>query len=436
MLAIAVLVGPFLLLKRRARYGMSQKLGNIPETLKTKYSAAGCIRPIWFHAVSVGEFNAAWPLLKRLNEKYPQQTIVISSTTGAGQKLAKERSSSFADCIYFPYDLPWCTGNWLDVLKPKLVTIVETEIWPGFVNQCKSKNIPITMINARMSPRSFKSYNRFRAFFGPVLRNFHSVGVQSTSEAERYKKVAGDSLKVQVLGNIKFDGLEPITQTEQQELMKKLNLLPDELVFVAGSTHDGEETAVVNAFKKLSDPKGKRLIIAPRHPERFDKVADIIRLAGFRPRRFSENEKFEQEGNVYLLDAIGHLAKFYSLASIAFVGGTIAPIGGHNIVEPFTYSVPVITGPHLHKTKDVADALLLHDALTVAQDDSELAQMLQLLLNDPERRKQLGRNGNEWLKESQGAVNRALEMIESICGLAQPTTSGTTPIETARGERR
>lgn len=436
MFAVAVLIGPFLLLKKRARYGMPQKLGIIPEAIKAKYQSPTCGRPIWFHAVSVGEFNAAWPLLKRLHEKHPQQPIVISSTTGAGHKLAEERASSFAECIYFPYDLPWCTANWLNVLQPKLVTIVETEIWPGFVNECKKRNIPITMINGRMSPRSFGSYYKFRYVFGPVLRDFHSIGVQSVGEAERYRKVAGEALPVQILGNIKFDGLEPISQMEQNELRNKLNLEASELVFIAGSTHEGEEVAIVNAFKKLEDARGKRLIIAPRHPERFDKVADIIRLAGFRPRRFSENEKFEQEGNVYLLDAIGHLAKFYSVATVAFVGGTIAPIGGHNIVEPFTYSVPVITGPHLHKTKDVADALSARNALTIVQDEKELAEQLQALLNDPQRRRQLGQLGNEWLKESQGAVDRALVMIEDIVQLNSNAKSEATQTETAQGERR
>lgn len=436
ILAVAVLIGPFLLLKKRARYGLAQKLGSIPAAIKEKYQDPNCVQPIWFHAVSVGEFNAAWPLLKQLHDKHPLQTIVISSTTGAGHKLAQERAASFADCIYFPYDLPWCTGNWLAVLQPKLVTIVETEIWPGFVNQCKNKGIPITMINGRMSPRSFNSYYKFRTFFAPVLRNFYAIGVQSAAEAERYRKVAGESLELHILGNIKFDGLEPITHAEQQELKERLNLKQGELVFVAGSTHEGEETAVLNAFRKLPDPGGKRLIIAPRHPERFDKVADLIRLAGFRPRRFSENEKFEQEGNVYLLDAIGHLAKFYSVATVAFVGGTLAPIGGHNVVEPFTYSVPVVAGPHLHKTKDVAEALVARDALTIVQDDKELADQVQMLFADAERRTQLGRHGKEWLKESQGAVNRALELIENIADLKVSSKPESAQVETAQGERR
>ncbi len=437
MIVIAVLVGPFLLFKRRARYGMPQKLGFVPDALRQKYQAANCVRPIWFHAVSVGEFNAALPLLKRLHEKHPQQTIVVSSTTGAGHKLAQERVSQFADCVYFPYDLPWCTANWLDALNPKLVTIVETEIWPGFVNQCKEKNIPVTMINGRMSPRSFGSYYKFRSFFGPVLRQFHLIGVQSSGEAERYRKVAGESLPLQILGNIKFDGLEPISKSEQEELMQKLNLSEGELVFIAGSTHDGEETAVLNAFKKLADARGKRLVIAPRHPERFDRVADTIRLAGFRPRRFSEDEKFEQEGNVYLLDAIGHLAKFYSVATVAFVGGTLAPIGGHNIVEPFTYSVPVLAGPHLHKTKDVADALLARKALTVVQNEDELAEQLQRLFDSAELRDQLGQIGNEWLRESQGAVDRALSMIEATVQLdVTPTKAEPNKIESVQGDRR
>lgn len=437
MIVIAVLIGPFLLLKRRARYGMPQKLGTVPESLKQKYQSPNCVRPIWFHAVSVGEFNAALPLLKRLHEKHPQQTLVVSSTTGAGHKLAQERASQFADCIYFPYDLPWCTANWLNALNPKLVTIVETEIWPGFVNQCKERNIPVTMINGRMSPRSFGSYYKFRAFFGPVLRQFHLIGVQSSGEAERYRKVAGESLPLQILGNIKFDGLEPISKTEHEELVQKLNLTAGDLVCIAGSTHEGEETAILNAFKKLPDAKGKRLVIAPRHPERFDKVADTIRLAGFRPRRFSESEKFEQEGNVYLLDAIGHLAKFYSVATVAFVGGTLAPIGGHNVVEPFTYSVPVLTGPHLHKTKDVADALLARKALTIVQNEDELAEQLQRFFDSPDLRKQLGESGNEWLRESQGAVDRALSMIEETVQLdASPTKVEPNKIESVQGDRR
>ncbi len=432
MVSIAVLLGPFLLLKRRARYGMPQKLGVIPDAIKDKYSAANACKPIWFHAVSVGEFTAAWPLLKRLHEQHPQQSLVISSTTGAGHALAQERASNFAECIYFPYDLPWATAKWLNVLNPKLVTIVETEIWPGFVHQCKQRNIPVAMINGRMSPRSFGSYYKMRSFFGPVLRDFHMVGVQSSSEAERYKKVAGESLPVQVLGNIKFDGLEPISQEEQEELLTKLNLSLNDQVIVVGSTHEGEEAAILNAYKRLKTTKRTHLIIAPRHPERFDRVADLIRLAGFRPRRFSENEKFEQEGNVYLLDAIGHLAKFYSVATVAFVGGTLVPIGGHNIVEPFTYSVPVIAGPHLHKTKDVAEALLSRNALIVVHDEKELSQQLERLLENPELRQQLGKHGHDWLKESQGAVDRAMAMIESLVSLNQPIVQ---KIETA-GDKR
>lgn len=433
MILVAVLVGPFLLLKKRARFGMSQKLGTVPESLKQKYSASGTTRPIWFHAVSVGEFNAALPLLKRLHEKHPSQSIVVSSTTGAGHALAKERISDFADCFYFPYDLPWCTGSWLDALNPKLVTIVETEIWPGFANQCKERGIPISMVNARMSPRSFKSYYKFRAFFGPVLRNFKAIGVQSSNEFDRFKNVAGESLSVRVLGNIKFDGLQPISVEEQNALFAKLKIDKNDKVFIAGSTHEPEESAVIAAYKQLKDKKNTKLIIAPRHPERFDKVADIIRLAGFRPRRFSQDEKFEQEGNVYLLDAIGHLAKFYSVATVTFVGGTIAPIGGHNIVEPFTYGVPVIAGPHLHKTKDVADALLASDALIVVQDEDELATQLESLMNNAQRRHELGSKGEAWLHQSQGAVDRALNLIEELALLESKTE---TKIETAQGERR
>jgi len=424
-----LLVGPFLLLKRRNRYGLAAKLGAVPDALKKKYGAKDAQRPLWFHAVSVGEINAGLPLIMRLHQRHPHQPIVVSTTTGAGYKHAQEKLAQVADCFYFPYDVAWSINNYFAALKPRLVTVIETEIWPGFLHRAKQLAVPTAMVNARMSPRSFNSYNRWRAFFGPVLRNFDVIGVQTSTEFNRYKRVGGEKLNLQILGNIKFDGLTPISPAQIEELRQRLQLKQSERVFVVGSTHEGEEAVVLTAYKQLSAELPTRLVMAPRHPERFDRVADMIRAAGFRPRRFSLAEAFEREGDVLLLDSIGNLMKFYAVADVAFVGGTLVPIGGHNLMEPYTYSVPVIAGPYIHKTKDVADTLQNGNAIVFVKDGKELERELFRLLNSKELRKQLGANGHSLLTQSQGAVDRAVLLLESLVDMTSYSNGSDKPVE-------
>jgi 3-deoxy-D-manno-octulosonic-acid transferase len=424
-----LLVGPFLLLKKRTRYGLLAKLGAVPSALAKKYGAKDAQRPIWFHAVSVGEINAGLPLIMSLHKHHPQQPIIVSTTTGAGYQHAQERLAQVADCFYFPFDVPWSVNNYLTILKPRLVTIIETEIWPGFLHRCKQLNVPTAMVNARMSPRSFNSYNRWRAFFGPVLADFDVIGVQSSTEFNRYKRVGGENLNVQILGNIKFDGLTPISAAEIAKLRQQLRLVPADQVFVVGSTHEGEESIVLQAYRQLPAAGKTKLVIAPRHPERFDRVAEMIGAAGLRPRRFSRQEGFENEGDVLLLDSIGNLMKFYAVADVALVGGTLVPVGGHNLMEPYTYSVPVIAGPYIHKTKDVADTLQNGNAIVFVKDSQELERELFRLLNSKELRMQLGANGHNLLTQSQGAVDRAVTLLEGLVDMSSYSTEKGKPGE-------
>jgi 3-deoxy-D-manno-octulosonic-acid transferase len=413
---VLLVAGPFLLFKKKARAGLWQKLGFVPAALKTKKNQLnGCV---WFHAVSVGEFNAVTPLIKAFHSKYPTVPIVVSTTTYTGQKLAQEKISDIATVFYFPYDLPFATSPYLDLLKPRLVVIAETEIWPGFCSECKKRKVKLVVVNGRISPRSFKSYFRYRAFFGPVLRLFDEIGVQSKEEAERYSKIGGSETRIRVLGNLKFDGLKPVSLEESEQLRARINLPPDRFTLVAGSTHEGEEIAMLKAYGRMLDINGGaaassvRLIIVPRHPERFDHVAALIDQNGYKVRRHSRNEVFDDSGReVYLLDVIGKLFDFYSLATVAFVGGTIAPIGGHNIMEPYAYEVPVAVGPHIEKTRDVADALVARQAIVIAPDADAVVEQLLHYYNDASRRTLDGRAGSEILKASQGALAKAMDLL-------------------------
>lgn len=411
---VLLFAGPFLLLSKKARAGISQKLGFLPQELKVISGQAE--KRAWFHAVSVGEFNALYPLLVEFHKQHPEFRLFVSTTTRTGQELACNKVSSIATVFYFPLDLPWATNNFLKAIKPNLVAIVETEIWPGFMNQCRNTGIPVLLVNGRLSPRSYRSYSRWRWFFKPVVNQFSAVAVQSDSEAARFRHLAGDSLNIAVCGNLKFDGLKVIPQAEAKALRQTLALTDSCLTLVAGSTHEKEEAALLQAAAKTK----LRLILVPRHPERFERVAKIIEEHGLRPRKHSKNEAFESEKDVYLLDTIGQLNRYYSIADIAFVGGTIAPVGGHNLVEPCIYKVPVLCGSHVHKTKDVAASLLADNALLMVHNQNELEKKIAELIDSKKSRQEIGEAGYLWLEKSQGALKRTLAVLESVLNKNEP----------------
>jgi 3-deoxy-D-manno-octulosonic-acid transferase len=412
--ALLAVCGPFLLLSPKARAGLSQKLGIVPHTQKGWTSKAVSGRPrIWFHAVSVGEFNALWSLLEPFRAAFPGWDIFISTTTATGQSLAQERAGGFAHVFHFPLDLPWATAAFLDAIEPDAIAVVETEIWPGFLAQCQARGIKTLILNGRLSPKSFRWYSTCQALFGPVFRSFNAIVAQSTNEVERYRAVAGAAARAVACGNIKFDGLVAVSPERRQELINCTAIKDSDMVLVAGSTHEGEESTILKAVQQLRHAK-YRVIIAPRHPERFARVAGIIESYGFRVRRFSLGERFEQDNDVYLLDTIGQLTAFYSVASVAFVGGTLVPIGGHNLVEPATYGVPVVCGPHVHKTRDVAASLLEAKALIKIEGLDALIRQLEKLSEQPNYRSSIGDNGRLWLQKSQGAVKRTLDVLKQV----------------------
>lgn len=415
--ALLALCGPFLLLSPKVRAGLPHKLGIVPKGW-IKKSATGRPR-IWFHAVSVGEFNALWSLLEPFRAAFPDWDIFVSTTTATGQALAQERVGTFANVFHFPLDLPWATAAFLDVIEPDAVAVVETEIWPGFLAQCQARGVKTLILNGRLSPKSLRSYRTCQSLFGPVFRSFNAIVAQSANEVERYRAVAGAAARAVACGNIKFDGLVAVSAERRQEIIDRAGIRECDLVLVAGSTHEGEESTLLKALQQMRQAK-YRMIIAPRHPERFTRVASIIESCGFRVRRYSQGECFEQENDVYLLDIIGQLTAFYSVASVAFVGGTLVPIGGHNLVEPATYGVPVICGPHVHKTRDVATSLIEAKALIKIEGFDALVRQLDKLSEQPNYRSSIGDNGRLWLQKSQGAVQRTLDVLKQVLESEKP----------------
>lgn len=415
LVAALFIVSPILLFVPKTRAGLKQKFGLIDDSLKhtlTEYKGA-----IWIHAVSVGEFNGVFPLIKALKEKYPAKPLIVSTTTEAGQLLAKQRTKDIAQTIYFPFDLPWVVNKLLSIIEPSLVIIFETELWPNFIDLSASKNIPVAILNARMSPRSFKRYKLAKSFFGPLLRKLAFIGTQTTQEIDHYQQVAGKNLPIQVLGNLKYDW-PALEQSAIGSLKEQLGIEPNDIVLVAGSTHNEEEKIILDTYKDFLDNKQTnqhlKVIIAPRHPERFDTVAKIIEDAGFKAKRYSGNEKLMDKSDIYLLDTIGQLANFYSIASLAFVGGTIAKVGGHNLLEPYLYAVPVTCGPHLFKTKEAANILNKENALFIASDAQSVKEKLLDLIENPDLRQKMGKSGQSWLNNNRGAVSRSLAVIDNL----------------------
>lgn len=400
---------PFLLWKEKARAGLSQKLGAVPG--RVRQAVDGSARRIWVHSVSVGEFNATFPLIQAFRQAHPEYAIFISTATATAQRLAQDKLGDVATIFYFPFDLPWAVNSWLDAIRPEIAVIAETELWPGFTYECKKRDIKLCIVNGRISPRSFARYKTCGRLFRSVLERFDAIAAQSNDETLRYRALGADPQKVITCGNMKFDGIKALSTEGQAKLREELGLR-DEFVIVGGSTHEGEEVALLEAFSAVNVPA--RLILVPRHPERFQRVCDIVEAHGCRARRFSRGDRFEQPNDVYVLDAIGHLMAFYSVGSVAFVGGTIAPVGGHSLIEPFAYSIPVVCGPHTDKTRDVARSLLERRALVQVSDSSELTRQICGLAANPAERLRLGSAGRTYLSDSQGAVYRTLALLESL----------------------
>lgn len=397
------------------REGLSERLGRVPARLRTQEDGDGR-KTVWIHAVSVGEVLAAGSLIRELHARTTAIRVVLSTTTRTGQKLARERVGQ--DCaFYFPLDFAWIVRRYLAALRPALLVLVETEFWPNVLSQCGRAGIPVLVVNGRVSDRSFHRYLRLRRLWRPLFKNLALVLAQSEEDADRLKAIGMPPERVEFGGNLKFDVRAPESAAVTAAL--RANLPKGARVLVCGSTMEGEDEILIDAFRELVKTNPKLvMILAPRHPDRFDRVAELLRARSQRSVRRSRwmarPGKFKA-GTVVLLDSIGELASVYSLASVAFVGGSLVPAGGHNPLEPAQFGVPIVMGPHYENFRAIVSRLLEAEALKLAQQET-LAATLALLLRDQELAGLLGARAMEVFDSQTGATDRALAAVLRLTG--------------------
>lgn len=423
--AIFVLLPWFLLdALRHGKYvaGLRERLGSVPGV------DTGGRQIVWLHCVSVGETQAARPLARALLKQFPTHALVVSTTTLTGQKLARDVFRDDAALVfYFPFDWAWSVRRSLSRLKPSLVLIMETELWPRFLRECRRHSVPVALVNGRISEKSFKGYRRLGGFIESVVGTLSLAVMQTEADAERIRALGLSTERTRVSGNIKFDA---DTYTDEQaiqtELRERFAFNDERPLIVAASTHAPEEAITLDAFQKmcaaLANGKRPRLLIAPRHPERFNEVAALLEASGLSwARRSSPPQKrYDHACDVVLLDSIGELRGVYTLAALVFVGGSIARTGGHNVLEPAAAARCIITGAHTFNFSSIMrdflerDALVQLPALTEAEAPDALAQIFRELLNTDERRRRIGENARTALEESRGATDATIALLAPL----------------------
>jgi 3-deoxy-D-manno-octulosonic-acid transferase len=424
---------------RHGKYvqGLSERLGQLPAV-----EASG--RPvIWLHCVSVGEAQAARPLAQAILDKFPTHALVVSTTTLTGQRIARDVFRSDATTVfYFPFDWAWTARRSLRAVNPSIVLIMETELWPNFLRECRKLGVPVAIVNGRLSERSFRRYSLIRRFVKRIVNHLELALMQTEQDAERMRGLGLASNRVFVSGNVKFDapddaGQQPLTE----ELRERFHFDDGRPLFVAASTHSPEERIIVEAFTQLRSTHGNeqvRLLIAPRHPERFAEVAALLESSGLVwERRSGARSPGDSACDVILLDSIGELRAVYPLARIVFVGGSLSQTGGHNILEPAMVGACTVTGAHTFNFKAIVRAFLEANALVQLPPLSEkdapsvLAKTLKGLLANDERRQAIGRCAQAVVEQNRGATARTIELLsplfhESSGSSEQPETEGAT----------
>jgi 3-deoxy-D-manno-octulosonic-acid transferase len=411
---------------RHGKYvaGMRERLGQIPSLQAEQ-------RPvIWLHCVSVGETQAARPLARALLDKYPAHALVVSTTTVTGQRVAREVFRETAAAVfYFPFDWAWTVRRALRQINPAIVLIMETELWPRFLRECRRRRIPVAIVNGRLSERSFRRYKIIRKFISRVVNYLALALMQSEADAQRLCALGMKQERVSISGNIKFDaGVGESEQALTAGLGERFQFDDERPLIVAASTHAPEERTVIEAFRMLRAealPRPPRLLIAPRHPERFAEVAALLDASGFQwVRRSGAASALDSSCDIILLDSIGELRAVYPLATLVFVGGSIAPVGGHNVLEPAMAGACIITGAHTANFAAIMRAFLDAGALIQLPSVPEtaaakaLAQAFGELLTNDELRLKLANNAKVTLEQNRGATERTVRLLAPLLAAA------------------
>lgn len=396
--------------------GLRERLGFLPTIEKQSV--------IWLHCVSVGETQAARPLVERLRKELPQSTLVVSTVTLTGQRLARDLFRTQADRVfYFPFDWTWSVRRALKAMNPAVVLVMETELWPNFLRECKKREIPVALVNGRISRKSFGRYLKIRFFLRRVLACLSIAVMQSERDAERIRELGMRGEKVFTAGNLKFEASG--NGDQNTDLKERFGLQLGLPLVLAASTHAPEEKIILESLKRLLATRTvrlmPRLMLAPRHPERFNEVAALIQASGLSwARRTNDFSASDATASVILLDTIGELPAMYPLATAVFVGGSIVDRGGHNVLEPAAHGVAVITGAHTHNFHAIVD--LLNEAQAIVQlppvEGEEavvkLTEVLRRVLSEAEWRDELARRAKALIMENQGAAERTMKLIAPL----------------------
>jgi 3-deoxy-D-manno-octulosonic-acid transferase len=404
---------PYWLLQRlrhgKYRFGLSERLGRVPPRLLAPEA-----RPvIWVHAVSVGEVVAISGLVAELKHRFSEYRVLVSTTTDTGQKLARTRFGE-ENVFYFPLDFAFAIRPYLRLLRPRLIVIAETEFWPNFLRLAHASGARVAVVNARISDRSWSGYRRFRRLLAVVLRQVDLFLAQTGEDVRRLEEIGALAGRIQVTGNLKFDvpvAAAPPIVASLRAAFQNANAGP---VIVCGSTVDDEEPLLLQAFVNVlaSYPRAV-MILAPRHPERFVKVAELLEELGIRFWRRSLWGGDLIFGGVVLIDTIGELAALYGLADVTFVGGSLVPRGGHNIIEPALHRVPIVVGNHTENFRDIVSLFQSRNAVRVV-GPAEFLLVLMELISNPAERADLGRRAAETLQEQMGATQRTVRALEKL----------------------
>ena len=405
-------------LRHGKHQGLWERLGAAPGKLASSSKPA-----IWVHAVSVGEVLAITPVVEELKTRYPGFRVVVSTVTDTGQRLARERFGE-RDVFYFPLDFAFAVRNYVRVLRPSLVIVAETEFWPNFLRVVKTSGARVAVVNARISDRSFPGYRRLRPLLKHVLKNIEVFLAQSAQDRERLVAIGAVAERVQVSGNLKFDLTPQSTPALLGRLRQALDAGNAGPLLVCGSTVEGEEALLVDTFRQVLTKYGDAvMVLAPRHPERFSQVVKVLENSGVKFWRRSQWKDEPLAGGIFLLDSIGELAAIYELADIAFVGGSLVPRGGHNILEPARAGVATLVGPHNENFRDIVNLFLREGGVCVVSIETVGATFTELLENDKERSK-LGSTAARIFAANSGAKERTLAALEELISPRSPTEAG------------
>ena len=372
---------------------------------------------IWLHGVSLGEVSAAAPLVRALRLRYPETPMVLTTATPTGRARARSLFGDAVQVRYLPYDMPGAVARFLDCIRPRLGIILETELWPNLFKECERRGVPLLLASARLSAKSVARYRRLGGLARGIFSAASLIAVQTREDAERFIAIGAPGSSIRVVGNIKFDvEIGAVAPCEGRELRESLG--GERPIWIAGSTHAGEEEQVLAAHEEL--PAEALLLLVPRHPDRFEAVAELLKQRGAKFARRSAGLAPDGATRVLLVDTVGELAALYSAADAAFVGGSLVPIGGHNLLEPAALGLPVLTGPSHANGAEIARLLLAEGAALEVKDAGELAAALSRLLADPEERRRMGDIGRRIVESNRGSVARLLELIERLPAVARP----------------